>query len=83
MEQQSLDQMLAAIPPQSLDQKISNDVHLAEIARSLTNWRAAISYLGLTEMDEEAIDEDNKNADAKRYVTISHGKRVATCMTYM
>ena len=76
MEQQSLDQMLAAIPPQSLDQKISNDVHLAEIARSLTNWRAAISYLGLKEADEEAIDEDNKKADAKRYVTISHGKGV-------
>ena len=76
MEQQSLDQMLAAILPQSLDQKISNDVHLAEIARSLTDWKAARSYLGLTETDEEAIDEDNKKTDAKRYVTISRGKRV-------
>ena len=68
MEQLSLDQMLAAIPPQLLDQKIAKDIHLAELARSLTNWRAAISYLGLRDTDEEAIEEENSRLDAQRYV---------------
>ena len=68
MEQLSLDQMLAAIPPQLLDQKIADNIHLAELARSLTNWTAALSYLGLRETDEEEIKEDNRRLDAQRYV---------------
>lgn len=67
MEQLSLDQLLAPVPPQLLDQKITNDIHLVEIARSLSRWKAAIAYLGLSETDEEDI-EDEKGFDAQRLV---------------
>lgn len=67
MEQLSLDQLLAPVPPQLLDQKITNDIHLAEIAKSLSRWKAAIAYLGLSEMDEEDIEEE-RGLDAQRLV---------------
>ena len=65
MEQLSLDQLLAPVPPQLLDQKITNDIHLVEIAKSLSRWKAAIAYLGLSEMDEEDIEEE-RGLDAQR-----------------
>ena len=70
MEEVSLDQMLLTIPPQGqekLDQKIT-DIHLAEIARALTNWESVCSNLGINEPEEEAIKEENRRADARRYV---------------
>lgn len=70
MEQLSLDQLLASVPPQLLDQKITNDIHLAEIAKSLSRWKAAIAYLGLSEMDEEDIEEE-RGLDAQRLVLLA------------
>ena len=72
MQEASLDQMLITIPPQGqekLDQKIS-DVHLAEIARALTNWESVCSNLGISEPEEEVIKEENRRADAQRYVIL-------------
>ena len=72
MQKASLDQLLAIIPPQgqqTLDQKIS-DIHLAEIARTLTNWESVCSNLGITEPEEEAIREENARSDARRYVVL-------------
>ena len=72
MQKPSLDQLLAIIPPQgqqTLDQKIS-DIHLAEIASTLTNWESVCSNLGITEPEEEAIREENARADARRYVVL-------------
>ena len=72
MQKASLDQLLAIIPPQgqqTLDQKIS-DIHLAEIARKLTNWESVCSNLGITEPEEEAIKEENARSDARRYVVL-------------
>lgn len=68
MEQLSLDQLLAPVPPHLLDQKITNNVHLEDIARSLGNWKAAVAYLGLSEADEEAIEEENPRVDGRRLV---------------
>ena len=68
MEPLSLDQLLASVPPHLLDQKITNDIHLEDIARSLGNWRAAVVYLGLNEADEEEIEEENSRTDARRLV---------------
>ena len=68
--QASLDQILATIPPQNrplLDQKIS-DIHLANIAKSLISWKSVCSHLGITEPEEEAIEEENRTADSRRYV---------------
>ena len=64
--------MLATIPPQNelmLDQKTS-DKHLAEISRALVDWKSVSPYLGIEEAKETAIEEDNKTADARRYVVI-------------
>ena len=67
----SLEQMLATIPPQGkdmLDQKVS-DIHLEKIARALVNWKSVGTQLGISESDEEAIREGgNRSADEPRYV---------------
>ena len=65
----SLEQMLAAIPPQrqcELNQKVG-DTHLAEVARKLINWNSVCTYLGISEADEKAIEEENK-VDMRRYL---------------
>ena len=63
----SLEQMLAAIPQQRLDQKVG-DAHLAEISRDLTNWKSVCTNLGINEAEEKAIEEENKEADVRRYL---------------
>ena len=66
----SLEQMLAAIPPRrrcELVQKVSN-AHLAEIARELINWKSVCTNLGINEAEEKAIEEENKEVDARRYL---------------
>ena len=67
LDQPSLDQMLATIPPQLLDQKITNDVHLAKVAQSLFNWKEAVSSLGLSKAEGAAIEEENLRLDDRRY----------------
>ena len=63
----SLEQMLHAIPPQRLDQKV-NDTHLAEIARKLIKWKSVCTDLGINEAEEKEIEEENKEVDARRYL---------------
>ena len=66
MQKPSLDQILATIPPpkrRTLDQKVS-DIHLAEIARAVTDWRSVCPHLGITEGEEAAIEG---NIDVRRY----------------
>ena len=67
MDQSSLEQMLAAIPPQRLDQKV-NDTHFAEIARKLIKWKSVCTDLGINEAEEKEIEEENKDVDARRYL---------------
>ena len=69
MPRASLDQILATIPPQGLDRKVS-DIHLAEIATALINWREVCTNLGIKQADEVAIEEENKTADARRFVVL-------------
>ena len=63
----SLEQMLDAIPPQRLDQKV-NDTHLGEIARKLIDWKSVCTYLAIDEAEEKAIEEENKEVAAQRYL---------------
>ena len=63
----SLEQMLAAIPPQRLDQKV-DDTHLGEIARKLIDWKSVCTDLAINEAEEKAIEEENKEVDARRYL---------------
>ena len=62
----SLSQMLASIPPQGLDRKVS-DIHLADIATALIDWKQVCTNLGIKEAEEVAIEEENKTADARRF----------------
>ena len=76
----SLEQMLAAIPQQrrcELDKKVG-DVHLAEIARDLTNWKLVCTNLVISEAEEKAIEEENKEVDVRRYL---HRPRVLSFST--
>ena len=70
MPKASLEQILATIPSQNksmLEQKVS-DNHLDEIAKALINWRSVCTKLGISEAEEKAIEEDNKEADMRKYV---------------
>ena len=69
MPKASLDQMLATIPLQGLDRKVS-DIHLAEIATALINWREVCTNLGIKQADEVAIEEENKTANVRRFVVV-------------
>ena len=62
----SLEQMLAAIPPQSQCQKVSG-AHLAEISRELTSWKLVCTNLEISEAEEKAIEEENKEVAMRRY----------------
>ena len=68
MERSSLDDMLAGIPSQLLDQKITSDIHLADLAKLLIGWKEARSYLGLTEAEEETIWRDHPSQPEQRLV---------------
>ena len=66
----SLEQILAAISPQKryvLEQKITEDCHLADIAKSLTNWKSVCAKLGVNEVEEEEIQADNSRLDGQKY----------------
>ena len=70
MPKASLEQILATIPSHNksmLEQKVS-DNHLDEIAKALINWRSVCTKLGISEAEEKAIEEDNKEADMRKYV---------------
>ena len=69
----SLEQILAAISPQKrymLEQKITDDRHLADIAKPLTNWKSVCAKLGITEVEEEEIQADNSRLDGQKYVRL-------------
>lgn len=68
MERSSLDDMLAGIPSELLDQKITSDIHLADLAKLLVGWKEARSYLGLTEVEEETIWRDHRPQPEQRLV---------------
>ena len=63
----SLEQILAFIPQERLNQKVS-DVHVAEISRGLINWRSVCTNLGINEVEEEEIQEDYEHANKRRYL---------------
>ena len=65
----SLEQILAAISPQKryvLEQKITDDCHLADIAKSLTNWKSVCAKLGINEVEEEEIQADKSRLDGQK-----------------
>ena len=53
----SFEDLLKDIPCEKLDYPC-RDVHLSEIALSVTKWKSIAPYLGLTEAEEENIEKD-------------------------
>ena len=56
-EKPLLGDLLKDIPPEKLDQPCS-DVHLCDIALSVTKWKSIAPFLGLTKAEEENIEKD-------------------------
>ena len=47
--------------------KPCSDEHIASISLFLTNWQTVAPHLGLTETDEEDVEEEGKKTQDKRY----------------
>ena len=54
------------ISADKLNQKCS-DQHISDISLFLTNWQSIAPHLGLTETDEEDVEQDGKKAQDRRY----------------
>ena len=57
-ERQSLDELTKSVPPEKLNQPCS-DVHLLEIALSISNWRSIAPFLGLRDTCVRSIVCEN------------------------
>ena len=54
--------------------KPCSDEHITSISLFLTNWQTVAPHLGLTETDEEDIEEEGKKTQDKRYKTLRRWK---------
>ena len=54
--------------------KPCSDEHIANISLFLTNWQRVAPHLGLTETDEEDVEEEEKKTQDKRYKTLRRWK---------
>ena len=51
-----------------------SDEHVASISLFLANWQTVAPHLGLTEIDEEDIEEDGTKTQDKRYKILQKWK---------
>ena len=56
-----------------LNQQCS-DKHISDISLFLTNWQSIAPHLGLTEKDEEDLEQDVKKAQDRRYKALQTWK---------
>ena len=61
------------ISPDKLNKPCS-DEDIASTSLFLTNWRTVAPLLGLTETDEEDVEEEGKKMQHKRYSTLQRWK---------
>ena len=54
--------------------KPCSDEHIASISLFLTNWQTVAPHLGLTETDEEDVEEEGKKTQDMRYKTLRRWK---------
>ena len=54
--------------------KPCSDEHITSISLFLTNWQTVAPHLGLTETDEEDVEEEGKKMQDKRYKTLQRWK---------
>ena len=54
--------------------KPCSDEHITSISLFLANWQTVAPHLGLTEIDEEDVEEEGKKTQDKRYKTLRKWK---------
>ena len=54
--------------------KPCSDEHITSISLFPANWQTVALHLGLTETDEEGVEEEGKKAQGKRYKTLQRWK---------
>ena len=55
--------------------KPCSDGHITSISLFLANWQTVAPLLGLTETDEEDVEEEGKNTQDKRYKILRRWKK--------
>lgn len=65
----SLKELLKDVAPETL-QQLCKDKHLRKIAQCLPDWRDAAPFLGLSEAEENIIEDDHKTALRRRLAVL-------------
>ena len=77
----SLDEQLAGISPEQLEQPCDDD-HLLELSLSVTEWQSISPFLGLDETDEEAIIENYQPSLRRLQMVRKWKKKFGQAATY-
>ena len=75
----TLKEVLKDVPPEAL-QQLCKDRHLRKLAQSLPDWRGVAPFLGLSEAEENMIEEEHTPALGRRIAVLrkwreKHGKK--------
>ena len=75
----TLKEVLKDVPPEAL-QQLCKDRHLQKLALSLPDWRGVAPFLGLSEAEENMIEEEHSPALGRRIAVLrkwrqKHGKK--------
>ena len=75
----TLKEALKDVPPEAL-QQLCKDRHLRKLAQSLPDWRGVAPFLGLSEAEENMIEEEHTSALGRRIAVLrkwreKHGKK--------
>ena len=75
----TLKEALKDVPPEVL-QQLCKDRHLRKLAQSLPDWRGVAPFLGLSEAEENMIEEEHTPALGRRIAVLrkwreKHGKK--------
>lgn len=65
----TLDEVLKDVPPEAL-QQLCTDRDLRKLAQSVPDWKDVAAFLGLNEVDEKTIEEENKTSLRRRIAVL-------------
>jgi len=65
----TLDEVLKDVPPEAL-QQLCTDRDLRKLALSVPDWKDVAAFLGLNEVDEKTIEEENKTSLRRRIAVL-------------
>lgn len=62
----TLEELLDGVPAGVLNERLRDDSKLAEIAGGIVRWTELVNFLGLTEVDQDDIEGNNKTAQTQK-----------------